>query len=727
MALPPPSSTPSQDDQTSDDIFDALADVFLTGQIPSARIDGAASSSVDGPASPSQSVPPTMQDPNDPLLGPGPFRLHPKLSTADSGAVNTAPRKTSEAHKGATSVSELEEESTDSPVETMSTPESELELQQDSDPPSSIDFASSSSGLVLVGDDEPAAEIPTEADYLEDEQSFDDSDPLDHPTYSANKEVVLLGNLPGLAGPWLTQYAQLIANEEGPVAVVYLGDDAFELELIEPSDQQVRTTVNIRPDAQGDVGLLSLLEALLQADQPVTNVLLHAEPDDDPAALRFLLSVDDWTLLTGSDDAATVAGYRRFKQLSELDPAFARRQIAAMLMGSDEAHSKRAFDKLYDASSSFLDSPIHFIGHHQRMIPVKVRHLGRFPADAGLWPRLSDMLAHMQPTELTPGSSPAPGSLPENSPPPGNFSESVVSSLPETSEPKVEKSAQEPANEETTYQRTTENTPSETTGGEGVSGAAPRTSHFASMFGRVPLTTNSSTDEVPAAALPEIRQVTPTSEPTPPTTPVIEPEPAISNESHSAPVDEVIAEPKATQASQTHVPLVQENIDEPYDDDEFIEATDEQLTMDDTDGEDAEGFSLTSLLTQPGSVLDGAIEIDARCPNFPEAELAVDEDGCLHILAQHDTSAGHDQDTLDHILLEMMQTRRWVIEHYSLLQLTRRQLRLDPEAMPMLHLFTDRADLATKLIPRLGNEIRLHLLQELQIGSDTAWFCTPLS
>ncbi|MEZ6191528.1 MAG: hypothetical protein R3C45_09595 [Phycisphaerales bacterium] len=46
---------------------------------------------------------------------------------------------------------------------------------------------------------------------------------------------------------------------------------------------------------------------------------------------------------------------------------------------------------------------------------------------------------------------------------------------------------------------------------------------------------------------------------------------------------------------------------------------------------------------------------------------------------------------------------------------------------PVLHLFTDRADWATALSARLGEALKLHLLQEVQVGDQRAWFCTPLN
>jgi hypothetical protein len=54
-------------------------------------------------------------------------------------------------------------------------------------------------------------------------------------------------------------------------------------------------------------------------------------------------------------------------------------------------------------------------------------------------------------------------------------------------------------------------------------------------------------------------------------------------------------------------------------------------------------------------------------------------------------------------------------------------LKFDPSTEPVLHLFTDRADWATALNARLGEALKLHLLQEVRVGDQSAWFCTPLN
>ena len=58
---------------------------------------------------------------------------------------------------------------------------------------------------------------------------------------------------------------------------------------------------------------------------------------------------------------------------------------------------------------------------------------------------------------------------------------------------------------------------------------------------------------------------------------------------------------------------------------------------------------------------------------------------------------------------------------------SQRQCRFDEQVKPLVHLFTDRADLATGLVTRLKGMMKLHLLQRIELGGESAWYCTPLN
>jgi hypothetical protein len=138
---------------------------------------------------------------------------------------------------------------------------------------------------------------------------------------------------------------------------------------------------------------------------------------------------------------------------------------------------------------------------------------------------------------------------------------------------------------------------------------------------------------------------------------------------------------------------------------------------------------LAHLLAGASEVARGGVALEARCPHQPETQLMLDQQGRLHLLQRHRPGQSHATELagLREAVTELLEAKQWVQQHHQLLQLTQRQCRFDPGQPPILHLFTSRADLATGLIARLGQTLKLHLLQHVRVGQETGWYCTSLN
>ncbi len=148
---------------------------------------------------------------------------------------------------------------------------------------------------------------------------------------------------------------------------------------------------------------------------------------------------------------------------------------------------------------------------------------------------------------------------------------------------------------------------------------------------------------------------------------------------------------------------------------------------------------LETILPELASYLPGTIPLEARCPQYPDTQLVVDESGRLHVLArcggyQGDTPGSdpvrrdpdtHMQELLNQAMVELMAANAWAREHLGLIQLTQRQCRIDPSTSPRTHLFTHNA----KAAARFGrhDDIQFHLLRQVHVGSHHTWFCTELN
>jgi hypothetical protein len=112
------------------------------------------------------------------------------------------------------------------------------------------------------------------------------------------------------------------------------------------------------------------------------------------------------------------------------------------------------------------------------------------------------------------------------------------------------------------------------------------------------------------------------------------------------------------------------------------------------------------------SHIDGLLAITPRCPEHEHVELAVDGEGCLHLLA-------NSEDFRDLTIV-----KGWVIRHSSILSLACGGLEINHSTPPVQHLFTDNAVSVADLH---GSGVRLHLLTDVEVGGNTGLFSTPLN
>ncbi|MFP4223469.1 MAG: hypothetical protein ACLFVN_05270 [Phycisphaeraceae bacterium] len=436
----------------------------------------------------------------------------------------------------------------------------------------------------------------------------------------ASAQAVLLSNLPGLSGPWLTQYAQLLAQQDGPVAVLHVEEQRIEMELVEPTDRPLsgrRISRRERP-----IELLEQLDLLLEAEPtPVRHVLVHVDLADG-GAIERLASLESWTILTGADDAALAAVARLLRDLAEhqLNPG----QVNLAVLGSDRARGEQAVDKLAPLAAELLDAPLRLAACQRQMMPVHLRQLGRFGPTETLWPQLEARLAELD--EPTPALASASDAGPDLA-----SDESVLLEV------------------------------------------EPEDDHA---------------EPVQLRADPEPQQSTPE--------PEREPEPEPEPVRAQAPESETQAQPEP--AAPAPIATAGDEVD------------------------------LARFLTQASGDFGGSVSLEARCPHQPRTQLLLDQNGRLHMLRRDEGDPGRgDLTSLRAAIVDLLEARKWVAEHAQLLQLTQRQCRFDLAAEPVLHLFTDRAELATGLTAKLGDMLRLHMLREIRVGDQATWFCTPLN
>lgn len=156
-------------------------------------------------------------------------------------------------------------------------------------------------------------------------------------------EAIVLGHLPVLASAWVRQYADHRARELAcPVVLVRL--------------RATGTSVEILPERSFERSD-SLTDAILNAGSIARAWIIQVDETAEPD-LGAIMDLDAITLLSGADEAATVASYRAIKALSGHDD----RELRVMLMGSEPEQASRAWTRIERAAAAMLDQPLTYAG-----------------------------------------------------------------------------------------------------------------------------------------------------------------------------------------------------------------------------------------------------------------------------------------------------------------------------------------------------------------------------
>lgn len=203
-------------------------------------------------------------------------------------------------------------------------------------------------------------------------------------------EAVFTGNLPGFGGPWIIQYAHYLALQYGPIAIVQIDEDAFDVEVVSTADDNLLPThTGLNPST---VTLPVCLKELAQlSPTPIQGWLVRFADPISKISLQHVGEFPKWTIVSGADEPAVVSSYQLLKQLIH-QPSQTEHHVGLMVMGSNAQESHMAAEKLNTTAANFLNSPIELIGHQKKMVPVSHRVAGSFNAGKEQWPALSSFL-----------------------------------------------------------------------------------------------------------------------------------------------------------------------------------------------------------------------------------------------------------------------------------------------------------------------------------------------
>ena len=161
--------------------------------------------------------------------------------------------------------------------------------------------------------------------------------------------ILIPCNLPVHAGLWLVQYANLLASEEGPLAIVRLSGNNLEAQVFGDG-----ITLPTLSETDSD----SLLEVMTWLVSTVKRVLIVPSPIDRDVDL--LASGLPLQLVTGTDSAAVVGTYQRAKGLCMASQSrhHPTPTIGLVMVGAKPAIGQKASANIVKCAGRFLESEI---------------------------------------------------------------------------------------------------------------------------------------------------------------------------------------------------------------------------------------------------------------------------------------------------------------------------------------------------------------------------------
>lgn len=238
------------------------------------------------------------------------------------------------------------------------------------------------------------------------------SETRSHPTrprvaFSPRLVAMMRVNLPVIAGPWLEQAAAAIAAQAGPIALIRQRSEHTTMDLVSGRDAQQAAAAALTGPTESLPGTVARLRHIISC----WIVEAHANSSEQPPDWS---AFDEVVLLTGADEAATVAVFAQIKAIcAAADPA---PRLSLVIVGSDEHTATNSGDRIVQACHDSLNCTVQLRAVVRRMQPVPMRHLGRFARHDALVETLAAALNQPQPTPA-PSASAAPAAAPATATP----------------------------------------------------------------------------------------------------------------------------------------------------------------------------------------------------------------------------------------------------------------------------------------------------------------------
>lgn len=215
------------------------------------------------------------------------------------------------------------------------------------------------------------------------------------PDFFARCSILIPCNLPVHAGLWLGQFANLLAREEGPLALIRLNGKTCETEVFGEGIDPPEFT-GLQQDALFD--LMGWLAATVKRVLVVPSMI---DGDED-----LLVSGLPFQLMTGTDATAIVGTYQRAKGLymASQNAHQPSPSMGLVMVGAEPGIGQKAAAKVQNCATRFLEANITLDAIVHRMDSMDARERITLGGDSAF--EISEILAAIHRVSATPEDAP---------------------------------------------------------------------------------------------------------------------------------------------------------------------------------------------------------------------------------------------------------------------------------------------------------------------------------
>ena len=493
-------------------------------------------------------------------------------------------------------------------------------------------------------------------------------------------ELLAVGHLPVRGGLWLTPYADAVAREAGPTALLRLDGEETSLQLLRGESDMLSTLVQQQPQPT--------LPETIQGLATSVNAWIVRPPADCGPAEMIRADADRITILSSADEAAVVAAYQLVKGLSDAATRIPHPlpEIALAVLGADSASAASVLDRLRRTTMECLGVDVDLVMCLTRM-DAGIRSAGFLRFAGCPAPDLGDLVQWI-----------------DRQPADDKGEEEDIATAGDLPHEILEM-------------------------GEAIDDAAdaapvvPKRRRRIRPLRMMPRVPGPPSHSMPTRAAP----------PTPPTTPPSPPSPLETSEAIRETIEELgrVERLLAGRARQVE-PKQAEEVPEPAEagtpgagaeagvmgipgtrhagrikliptpDLSWEPKTPGKATEPDRDG-------LPIALAEH---IAGLTILPVRCPSHERIEIALDRQGMMHLLGREDS------------LREMRFVETWAKAHRELISMACREHNIDPAGKSICHVFTDAP---VSLADLHATHHRLHVLAPVDVDGKRGWYAAPLN